>query len=123
LIDNGNEFGDRLFGLRKRAATGAPAFDQLCAKLGIEHRLTPPASPRTKGMVGRFNGRIEEVPQSHPFRSGADRATTLHRYVRLTNQQLPQSALGQHVALAGDEGLAQTQAAAVQKPAILPFGM
>jgi hypothetical protein len=45
-------------------------------------------------MVGRFNGRIEAVLQSHPFRSGEDLATTLHRTVRLCNRQLPQSALG-----------------------------
>jgi transposase InsO family protein len=44
LTDNGKAFTDRLFGLRKRTATGAPAFEQLCAELGIEHRLTPPAS-------------------------------------------------------------------------------
>jgi hypothetical protein len=34
-------------------------------------------------MVERFNGRIEAVLQSHPFRSGEDLATTLHRAVRL----------------------------------------
>ena len=45
-------------------------------------------------MVERFNGRIEEVLQSHHFRSGADLATTLHRSVALYNQQLPQAALG-----------------------------
>jgi uncharacterized heparinase superfamily protein len=45
-------------------------------------------------MVERFNGRIEAVLQSHPFRSGEDLATTLHRYAWLTNQQRPQSALG-----------------------------
>jgi hypothetical protein len=45
-------------------------------------------------MVERFNGRIEELLQSHHVRSGEDLATTLHRYARLTNQQLPQSALG-----------------------------
>jgi transposase InsO family protein len=92
-----------------------------------DRRARPPATGAgdrlRNGMVGRFNGWIEGVLQSHPFRSAADLATTLHRYVRLTNQQLPQSALGQHVALAGDEGLAQTQAAAVQKTAIRPSGM
>ena len=41
-MDNGKEFTDRLFGLRKRAATGAHEFDTLCAVLDIEHRLTPP---------------------------------------------------------------------------------
>jgi hypothetical protein len=45
-------------------------------------------------MVERFNGRIEEVLQSHHFRSGEDLETTLHCYVWLYDQQLPQSALG-----------------------------
>jgi len=47
-----------------------------------------------KGASERFNGRIEEVLQSHHFRSGEELETTLHRYVLLYNQQLPQSALG-----------------------------
>ena len=50
--------------------------------------------PQTNGMVERFNGRIEEVLQSHHFPSGEDLETTLHRDVLLYNQQLPQSALG-----------------------------
>jgi transposase InsO family protein len=86
LTDYGKEFTDRLFGLRKRAATGEHEFDQLCSELGIEHRLTPPKSPQTNGMVERFNGRIEEVLQSHHFRSGEELETTLHRCVRLYNQ-------------------------------------
>jgi len=45
-------------------------------------------------MAERFIGRIAEVLQSHHFRSGAELETTLHRYVLLCNQQLPQSALG-----------------------------
>ena len=69
-------------------------FAGVCAELGVEHRLTPPKSPQTNGMVERFNGRIEEVLQSHHFRSGEELETTLHRYVWLYNQQLPQSALG-----------------------------
>ena len=107
LTDNRKEFTDRLFGLCKRAATGEPGFDKLCAALDIDHRLTPPKSPRTKGMVPshafqenrcraaeRFHGRIEEVLQSHHFRSGEELETPLHRYVWLYNPQLPQSALG-----------------------------
>jgi transposase InsO family protein len=126
LTDNGKEFTDRLFGLRKRAATGKHEFDLLCAGLGIEHRLAPPQHPQTNGMVERFNGRIEEVLQSHHFRSGEELETTLHRYVALYNQQLPQSAPvspGQQDTLAGDEGLAQTQAGTVQETAISPSGM
>jgi hypothetical protein len=90
----GKAFTDRLFGLRRRAATGAYAFDRLCAHPGIGHRLTPPASPRTSGMVERFNGRIEAVLQGHQVRSGKVPETTQHRSVRLCNRQLPQSALG-----------------------------
>lgn len=94
LTDNGKEFTDRLFGLRKRAATGEHEFDTLCASLNIEHRLTPPKSPQTNGMVERFNGRVEDVLQSHHFRSGEELEMTMHRYVWLYNQHLPQSALG-----------------------------
>jgi len=93
LTDNGKEFTDRLFGLRKRAATGNHDFDRLCTDLGIEHRLAPPMRPQTNGMVERFNGRIEDVLQSHRFHSGEDLEQTIHRYVRLYNGQLPQSVL------------------------------
>ena len=67
LTDNSKKFIDRLFGLRKRAATGQHEFDTLCSTLGVEHRHTPPRSPQTNGMVERFNGRIEDVLQSHHF--------------------------------------------------------
>ena len=78
----------------KRIATGKQECDRLCNELGIEHRLTPPRSPQTSGVVERFNGRIEGVLRSHHFRSGDELDATLHRYVWLYNQQLPQSALG-----------------------------
>ncbi len=91
----GREFTDRLFGLRKRAATGKHAFDQLCADPGIDHRLAPPQHPQSEtdqetlrgavfpanGRIERFNGRIEEVRQSHHFRSGEELDATRHRYV------------------------------------------
>ncbi|GLC62453.1 hypothetical protein PLESTB_001901200 [Pleodorina starrii] len=90
---SGKEFTDRLFGLRRRGPTGNHDFDRLCADLGIEHRLAPPMHPQTNGMVERFNGRIEDVLQSHRFRSGEDLEQTILRYVRLYNGQLPQSVL------------------------------
>ena len=49
---------------------GQHEFDQLCANLDIEHRLTPPMRPQTNGMVERLNGRIEDVLQNHRFQSG-----------------------------------------------------
>lgn len=45
-------------------------------------------------MVERFDGRSEEVLQSHHFRSGEQLETTLHHYAAPYTQQLLQSALG-----------------------------
>ena len=81
LTDNGKEFTDRLFASRARAPSGAHEFDQLCAGLGIEHRLTPPRSPQTNGMVERFNGRISDVLKTNRFDSALDLEQTLMRYV------------------------------------------
>ncbi len=57
---------------------GEHEFDQLCAELGMEHRLTKPKTPQANGMVGRFNGRIRisDALQSHHFVSGEDLAQT-----------------------------------------------
>ncbi len=68
-------------------------LDRLCAELGIELRLASPMRPEMNGRVERFNGRIEDVLQSHRFRSGEDLEQTRLRYVRLYNGQLPQSVL------------------------------
>lgn len=59
----------------------------------LRGRLAPPMHPQTNGMVERFNGRIEDILQSHRFRSGEDLEQTILRYVRLYNSQLPQSVL------------------------------
>ena len=93
LTDNGKEFTDRLFASREREPSGRHEFDQLCQALGIEHRLTKPRTPRTNGMVERFNGRIADVLKTHRFSSSEDLEQTLLRYVALYNHQLPQSAL------------------------------
>jgi transposase InsO family protein len=93
LTDNGSEFTDR-FLTRTRQPSGTHDFDRLCAEQAIEHRLIPPRRPQTNGMVERFNGRIEEVLQTHRFDSTADLETTLHCYVALYNQHIPQRALG-----------------------------
>src|SRR5918994_1716418 len=37
----------------------AAGFEAACRKLGVEHRKTRPYTPRTNGMVERFNGRIQ----------------------------------------------------------------
>lgn len=94
LTDNGTEFTDRLFGRHSRQPTGEHEFDQLCQALGIEHRLTKPRTPQTNGMVERFNGRLSQVLRTHHFNSAEDLQKTLHRFVWLYNQHLPQKALG-----------------------------
>ena len=40
---------DRLFGLRRRAASGRYEFDLVCAYLGIQRCLTPPKQPEGPG--------------------------------------------------------------------------
>ena len=72
-------------------------FDMRCRENGIEHRLTKPKTPQTNGMVERFNGRLEQVLRTHRFNSRNDLESTLHRYVWLYNEHLPQKAL-EHVA-------------------------
>ena len=101
----------RLIASRARAPSGTDEFDQLCTELGtelgIKHRLTPPKSPQTTGMVPshglhanhcrateRFNGRISDVLKTNRFDSALDLEQTLMRYVHLYDKQLPQSALG-----------------------------
>src|SRR5947208_15422915 len=37
----------------------ADGSEKLCRELGIEHRKTRPYTPRTDGMVERFNGRVQ----------------------------------------------------------------
>ena len=98
LTDNGSEFTDR-FLTRAQQPSGNHEFHQTCAEQGIEHRLIPPRHPQTNGLVERFNGRIADVLQTHRFVSTADLETTLHRYVSLYNQHIPQRALGHRTPL------------------------
>ena len=61
----------------------------------FDHRLTPPKSPQTNGMVERFNGRIEEVLQSHHFRSGEELEATLPPLCLALQPTTPAISLGQ----------------------------
>ena len=79
--------------IRRQPGSVPRGNQHLCAEFGIEHRLAPPMRPQTNGMVERFNGRIEDILQSHRFHSSEDLEQTILRYVRLYNGQLPQSVL------------------------------
>jgi transposase InsO family protein len=87
LTDNGKEFTDRLFS-RDKQVSGQHEFDQLCAALEIEHRLTRPRTPQTNGMVERFNGRIADIVlpgRSLCTKSGASAASILSQGMRVAS--------------------------------------
>ncbi|SFA95496.1 Integrase core domain-containing protein [Poseidonocella pacifica] len=121
--DNGKEFTDRLFGLRKRAATGAHEFDKLCAALDIDHRLTPakiaPNQRDGREIQWPHRGGAAKPPLPIRRRAGNDAAPLC----LALQPAAPAVSLGQQNALAGHEGLAQTKAEVVQEAAILPAGM
>ena len=74
LTDNGAEFTDRFGAARWRAnprPTGNHAFDRVCKRHKIDHRLTRPFHPQTNGMVERFNRRIAEAIRSQPAAGNA----------------------------------------------------
>jgi transposase len=93
LSDNGSEFTDRFAVDMKDKPPGRPsgrhAFDRVCARHAIEHRLTKPFHPQTNGLVERFNRRIVEAIGRQPrrgrahrlFAARADRDAFLTRFV------------------------------------------
>ena len=60
LTDNGLEFTDR-FAWGKKEPSGQHTFDKACKEAHIEHRLTPPGTPKTNGMVERANGIVKNA--------------------------------------------------------------
>jgi transposase InsO family protein len=94
LTDNGKEFTDRFCATGERKPTGRHRFDRVCAVHDIEHRLIRPYTPRTNGMVERFNGRVSELIKTTRFHSGAELKQTLIHYARIYNHQIPQKAIG-----------------------------
>ena len=124
-VTRGKEFTDRQFGLRRRAATGEYAFGKFCAKPGVGYRLTPPGAPQTNGMVGRFNGRIEDVLQataSGQVRGWKPRFTAMSGPATGAFPILP-PAPSRLCKRQGNGTMTQTQTKAVQQAAVLPCGM
>lgn len=60
LTDNGLEFTNKLIRSKTGNLCTKPSkLDLKCKKNNIDHRLTPPSSPQTNGMVERVNGTIK----------------------------------------------------------------
>jgi len=93
LTDNGKEFTDRFTNGRKEPS-GNHKFDVECKKHQIEHRLTRPYTPKTNGMVERFNGRIAEILRHNHFDNYEKLAQTLEYYLRCYNFFNKQKSLG-----------------------------
>ena len=70
LTDNGIQFANR----QKDRYAFKLMFDRICAKHGIDHRLTKPNHPWTNGQVERMNRTLKEA--------------TVYRYYYDTHQQL-----------------------------------
>jgi len=58
----------------------ADGFEAVCRTLGVEHRKTRPYTPRTNGMVERFNGRIQREVLGITVASHRDLETLLRGF-------------------------------------------
>ncbi len=63
----------------------AEGFEAVCRKLGVEQRKTRPDTPRTNGMVERFNGRVQREVLGITLHSHADLEILLHGFNRAYN--------------------------------------
>ena len=63
----------------------ADGFEAACQKLGVEHRKTRPYTPKTNGMVERFNGRIQREVLGITVSSHRDLETLLHGFNQAYN--------------------------------------
>ena len=55
----------------------ADGFEKVCRQHGVEHRTTRPYTPRTNGMVERFNGRVQREVLGITIYSHRDLETVL----------------------------------------------
>ena len=63
----------------------ADGFEAACQTLGVEHRKTRPYTPRTNGMVERFNGRIQREVLGITISSHQDLETLLRGFNQAYN--------------------------------------
>jgi len=92
LTDNGKEFTDK-FARNRKEPSGNHVFDVKCSKYKIEHRLTKPYTPKTNGMVERFNGRVEEILAENNFVDYSQLEETFKYYLNCYNNFIKQKVI------------------------------
>ena len=63
----------------------ADGFEAVCHELAVSHRTTRPYTPKTNGMVERFNGRVQREVLGITIHSHADLETLLKGFNRAYN--------------------------------------
>jgi transposase InsO family protein len=63
----------------------ADGFEHACEQYGVEHRKTRPYTPKTNGMVERFNGRVQREVLGITLYSHQDLETVLSGFNRAYN--------------------------------------
>ncbi|MCP4055226.1 MAG: IS481 family transposase [Mesoflavibacter sp.] len=92
LTDNGKEFTDR-FARNRKSPSGLHKFDLLCDKNKIDHRLTKPYTPKTNGMVERFNRRIKDLLKGNRVGNIKELENLLLSYRETYNNRIKQRTL------------------------------
>src|ERR687889_702513 len=63
----------------------ADGFEAACREVAVQHRTTRPYTPKTNGMVERFNGRVQREVLGITIHSHADLETLLKGFNRAYN--------------------------------------
>jgi len=112
LTDNGGEFTNKMHYKYKKQNTQdnnknndnnnnnktikpkLHLFDKICKEYKIEHRLTKPYTPKTNGMVERFNKKIQEnIIDIIRFKSIKDLEKTIYQYIYNYNHYIKHSGI------------------------------
>src|ERR671933_2648413 len=107
----------------------AEGFEERCRELGVEHRKTRPYTPRTNGMVERFNGRVQREVLGITVASHGDLERLLAGFTSAYNARRPRVLDGRspeevvRERLTRDQGLANPGHRPPSDPCVLPRAM
>jgi transposase InsO family protein len=107
----------------------AEGFEKRCRELGVEHRKTKPYTPRTNGMVERFNGRVQREVLGITVASHRDLERLLDGFNRAYNARRQRVLGGSspdqvvEARLRQDQGLANPDYRPPPDPCVLPRAM